>query len=267
MATVVLLGVAVVGITAVALLVWWLKRRREAALRSPPPLLFHLAPPSGAAPAARAAVRPAFYTPPSTSPAILADRAPLPPRLPVPADRVARPPLAPDTPIDRFVVVEPRRENAVNGNGNGNGAAHHHAPIPAISHSLDEPIDGGETIRFVRPGEQAVQLLPGRLEVLAGTTQLREIRFVRLPGEQPHLIVGRDPGPSPHHVGLGSATVSRRHARFDYSADRTWSVRNLSRTNPLVVNEMELSETDPPHPLSDGDRLELGEVVLRFHAR
>lgn len=123
---------------------------------------------------------------------------------------------------------------------------------------------GAETVRFFRPGDNAVQLLPGRLEVLAGTTTLREIRFVRIPGEPPHLILGRDPGPSPQHVGLGSVTVSRRHARFDY-AGQTWEVRNLSRTNPLVVNDDELSDSDAARPLADGDRLELGEVVLRFH--
>lgn len=267
MATVVVLVVAVVGIAAVALF-WWLKRRREEELRSPPPLLFHGAPTSGAGSAARPILRPAaFSTPATASPSIIADRAPRPPRPATPGERAARAALAPDTPIDRFVVVEPRRENGANVNGNGIGAPpHHHVPTPGLGQSLEEQVDGGETIRFVRPGEQAVQLLPGRLEVLSGTTQLREIRFVRLPGEPPHLIVGRDPGPSPHHVGLGSTTVSRRHARFDYN-DRTWAVRNLSHTNPLVVNDTELSESDPPHPLADGDRLELGEVVLRFHAR
>jgi len=59
--------------------------------------------------------------------------------------------------------------------------------------------------------------------------------------------------------------VSRRHARFSY-ADGQWVVRNLSQTNPLVVNDEELSDIDGERPLADGDRLELGEVVLRFHS-
>jgi pSer/pThr/pTyr-binding forkhead associated (FHA) protein len=110
-----------------------------------------------------------------------------------------------------------------------------------------------------------VQLLPGRLEVLAGETRHHEIRFVRIPGEPLQLILGRDAGPSRQYVGLGSATVSRRHARFTY-VDGRWVVKNLSQTNPLVVNDDELSNTDDERPLVDGDRLELGEVVLRFHA-
>jgi hypothetical protein len=122
-----------------------------------------------------------------------------------------------------------------------------------------------ETIRFHRPGEEVLQLLPGHLEVLAGETRHPEIRFVRVPGEQPHLILGRNPGHAPHHVALQSSTVSRRHARLAYANGR-WAVANLSETNPVVVNDEELSSIDAERPLVDGDRIELGEVVLRFHA-
>jgi hypothetical protein len=122
-----------------------------------------------------------------------------------------------------------------------------------------------ETIRFRRPSDADVLLLPGHLEVLAGTRRHREIPFVRVPGKPPHIFLGRDAGPPPQYVALDSPTVSRRHARFSYE-DGKWLVRNLSQTNPLVLNDEELSESDGEHPLADGDRLELGEVVLRFHA-
>ena len=71
--------------------------------------------------------------------------------------------------------------------------------------------------------------------------------------------------PAPGHVTLESATVSRRHARLEY-ASGVWKVANLSRTNAVVVNDEALS-LNRERTLSDGDRLELGEVVLRFHAR
>jgi len=124
----------------------------------------------------------------------------------------------------------------------------------------------GETIRFRRPSDEPVQLLPGRLEVVSGDPAHEEIRFVRVPGKPAELIVGRDPGDSAHHVTLRSGTVSRRHARFVYSNGR-WVVANLSQTNPVIVNNEELSARDGARDLADGDRLELGEVVLRFHAR
>jgi hypothetical protein len=133
-----------------------------------------------------------------------------------------------------------------------------------------DPIDstpaGTETVHFRRPTEQAVQLLPGRLEVLSGITMPREIRFVRIPGERPQVILGREPGSSPPHVALPSSTVSRQHARLDFSGGR-WGLTNLSRTNPVVLNDETLSSADGERALADGDRIELGDVVLRFSAR
>jgi len=123
-----------------------------------------------------------------------------------------------------------------------------------------------ETIRFRRPTEEPVQLLPGRLEVLAGDPGYREIRFVHLPGEPMQLILGRESGPSAQYVALRSGTVSRRHARFAFENGR-WSVSNLSKTNPVVVNDDELGHAEGERALADGDRIELGEVVLRFRAR
>lgn len=130
------------------------------------------------------------------------------------------------------------------------------------------PVRGAnsETVRFLRPGEEQIQILPGRLEVVAGEPAHREIRFVRSPGEPAELILGRDPGPSPHAIALQSDTVSRRHARFAFANGR-WSVMNLSRTNPVVVNDERMHDNSIERPLADGDRLELGEVVLRFRAR
>jgi hypothetical protein len=156
-------------------------------------------------------------------------------------------------PVDRAAAVDPPRLN-------------HRPSSVAVLDDVDEDAPAPtETVRFSRAVDQPVQLLPGRLEVLAGETRHREIRFVRIPGEPLQLILGRDAGPSAQYVGLGSATVSRRHARLAY-ADGRWMVKNLSQTNPLVLNDDELSDTDAERPLVNGDRLELGEVVLRFHA-
>jgi hypothetical protein len=122
-----------------------------------------------------------------------------------------------------------------------------------------------ETVRFVRPADEVVQLLPGHLEVISGDSKQQEIRFVRVQGQQPQLILGRNPGRSPQHIALNSSTVSRQHARLAYSGGK-WAVANLSKTNPVVVNDQELTTLDGERQLADGDRIELGEVVLRFHA-
>jgi hypothetical protein len=136
-------------------------------------------------------------------------------------------------------------------------------PLSVDSENL-VPI-GAETVRFHRPSDDVVQLMPGHLEVLAGDNRHQEIRFVRVQGQQPHLILGRNPGRSPQHISLNSSTVSRQHARLAFAGGK-WAVANLSKTNPVVVNDEELGNGDGERPLADGDRIELGEVVLRFHA-
>ena len=140
------------------------------------------------------------------------------------------------------------------------------AALKQAEHSprLADP-SGSDTVHFRRPADEAVQLLPGRLEVLSGLASLREIRFVRVPGERPEVFLGREPGSSPQHVSLPSSTVSRQHARLDFSGGR-WSLTNLSRTNPVVVNDERLSNVQGHRALVDGDRIELGDVVLRFRA-
>lgn len=122
-----------------------------------------------------------------------------------------------------------------------------------------------ETVRFARPGDAAVQLLPARFQVVAGMLPEQELRFVRVPGVAPEMILGRDASSSPQQVTLASSTVSRRHARVAF-ADGRWLVTNLSRTNPVVVNDEALDVFQGARPLADGDRLELGDVVLRFRA-
>jgi hypothetical protein len=109
-----------------------------------------------------------------------------------------------------------------------------------------------------------LQLLPGRLEVVSGLEQRAEIRFVKAPGRDTTITLGRNPGEAPAHVQLPIPTVSGLHARMQYQHG-SWFITNLSRTNPVVVNGAELNGSGAS--LHDGDQIELGEVVLRFRAR
>ena len=147
----------------------------------------------------------------------------------------------------------------------GRPPAERQAGIPITVDSDSQVPATSETVRFVRPADEVVQLLPGHLEVVSGDERHQEIRFVRVQGQQPQLILGRNPGRSPQHIALNSSTVSRQHARLAYTGGK-WAVANLSKTNPVVVNDQELTNLDGERQLADGDRIELGEVVLRFHA-
>lgn len=111
--------------------------------------------------------------------------------------------------------------------------------------------------------EETVQLLPGRLVVVDGEVNGREFRFIRSSDQEvPEVTIGRAPGPSGRHLQLSAPTVSRLHARLTFR-DRRWSISNASPTNPVRINGQEIT-VDTPVTLSDGDRIQLGEVELCF---
>jgi hypothetical protein len=125
------------------------------------------------------------------------------------------------------------------------------------------PRESTETVRLDRPAE-TLQVLPGRLEVVEGD-QSRDIRLVRSWDDVPEITIGRTPGPDSRHVQLQALTVSRAHARLRFEGER-WRIVNLSDTNPTVVNGAALAPQER-RQLGHGDRIELGEVVLRFWER
>lgn len=137
--------------------------------------------------------------------------------------------------------------------------------VPGVGEVADERnwVDAGP-VRFERPPEGTLQLLPGRLEIESGEGQGQELRFVRVPGSPPEITFGRNTGPRYTHIQLRVPTVSRLHAhlRFD---DGAWMIRNLSSTNPTVVNGRALASGLEEVGLRDGDRIEMGEVVFAFH--
>lgn len=125
----------------------------------------------------------------------------------------------------------------------------------------------GATVVFRRPADEVTHLLPGRLKVVAGEKGRGDILLVGAVGEQPQIVLGRQSGPPQKVITLNSPTVSRRHAQMEF-IDGRWRIVNLSRTNPIMVNDEVLPVGHgTARTLSDGDRIELGEVVLRFSAR
>ena len=128
-----------------------------------------------------------------------------------------------------------------------------------------EMVDG-RSVRFYRPLDGTLRMLPGRLEIVEGEDQGRDIRFVETSEGIPEITFGRSTGPPHRHVQLLSRTVSRQHAIIEYDAGR-WKITNLSRTNPVVVNHAELNPPEDQRLLSDGDRIEMGEVVFVFRER
>jgi hypothetical protein len=136
---------------------------------------------------------------------------------------------------------------------NGNGAA---ADMPL-------PI-AGPSVTYHR-ADRTMRLLPGRLEIEEGEAERSEIRFVHLPGAQQEVTFGRRVGEPFRHIELHSPTVSRDHARMA-RVGSDWVITNLSNTNPIVVNGASLTDSAGSRVLRDGDRIEMGEVVFRYHS-
>lgn len=135
-------------------------------------------------------------------------------------------------------------------------------------HTVREPgASPAQTLRLEKPVDGTLQFLPGKLEVVEGRDVGQEIRFVRTAGPDGQTITfGRSEGPQYRHVQLQEHTVSRQHARMVLEG-KTWTLTNMSRTNPVSINGLAMSEETPSVVLRDGDRIEMGEVVFRFRSR
>lgn len=143
------------------------------------------------------------------------------------------------------------------------------AAAAAAASSAPDPGEAVQAgpIRFHRPPEGTLQLLPGRLQILSGNERREEIRFVRISGEEASVTFGRSDGTPHRHIQLQSRTVSRLHASMHFR-EGAWHVVNLSHTNPVVLNGRQLSAAPSRQvPLGDGDQIEMGEVVFRFRSR
>ena len=76
------------------------------------------------------------------------------------------------------------------------------------------------------------------------------------PLEGASVRIGRGSG---NHVQLLDATVSKEHAELAEQAGR-WTVRDLGSRNGTRVNGRDASS---PLPVTRGDRIEIGHVVLQ----
>ena len=91
------------------------------------------------------------------------------------------------------------------------------------------------------------------LVVLAGESVGRVIRLIK--GET--MVVGRS---RTCDVFLDCSNISRNHARFELDVDGNTTVVDMESTNGTMVNGKKVAR----ELLADGDRLCLGNVIMRF---
>lgn len=256
----ILISVTVALVLAAALLLAWLLRRERHERHpnggrvSAPPMVFM--PPAGSAPPT---VRPPQVAPYVGAPYAGAPHAGAPhavaPHLGQSEDGATRPQLIQERAVAEAVAV-------ATGAGAPSAAAPIEGPTLAINRRRmprSRPaVDSAAAMGTLR-------MLPGRLVPEDRQALRDDIRFIALDttGDQ-RFTVGRGEGPLHEHIQIAAPTVSRRHATLLYR-DGVWSIANLSETNPVRVNGTELRASDSV-PLSEGDLVEMGDLVLRFRS-
>jgi|GEM_PF-1105402 len=125
-----------------------------------------------------------------------------------------------------------------------------------------------KTIKISVPPPKTLKLLPGRLEIVGGDDQLREIRFYRVGGSgNSEVTFGRAKGPEYTHVQLKSQTVSSKQAKLMFSGAGQAALINFAspESNPTQINGREMG-LEERVTLNQGDQIAMGELKFRFHA-
>ncbi len=125
----------------------------------------------------------------------------------------------------------------------------------------------GKTIKMQVPPPGTLKLLPGRLEVVAGDDVVKEIRFYKPKGvARPEITFGRAQGPAYSHVQLKPMTVSSRQAKIVFDGGNVFLINYAStESNPTRINGREMS-IEESIPISNGDKIAMGEIEFKFHA-
>lgn len=121
-----------------------------------------------------------------------------------------------------------------------------------------------KTIKMSAPPEGTLKLLPGRLEIASGYDKVKEIRFYKLPSqEETEFTFGRSSGAPYVHIQVKSPTVSSKQAKLIWMNGK-YMMLNYATTNPTKVDDAELKK-DQSVPISEGSRIDMGEVSFIFH--
>lgn len=139
---------------------------------------------------------------------------------------------------------------------------------PPMPTSNQEKEDDREfkTIKIAAPTEKTLKFIPGQFIVLSGRDRGKPIRVAGFPTPDGSIVsVGREEviGERAYaHIQLDLQTVSRKHAELIFK-DKKLFIKNLSETNPTVVNEKEVVSGETEEIPLDSE-LRIGELKLKY---
>lgn len=123
-----------------------------------------------------------------------------------------------------------------------------------------------KTIKIASPTEKTLKFIHGQFIVLTGRDRGKPIRVAGFPTPEGSIVtVGRKPVEGERayaHIQLDLQTVSRKHAELIYK-DKKLFVKNLSKTNPTIINETEIAIGQEAE-LPIESELRIGEIKFKY---
>jgi len=127
----------------------------------------------------------------------------------------------------------------------------------------------GETIKMHQPPPKTLKVLPGRFEIIAGDTKIKELRFFRLPEESDgEFTFGRSVGTPYKHIQIDNPTISREQAKLLYNNGKYTIVNRAdpNKSNSTIINEKPMAMNEL-YELAEGDKVTMGVVTMVFHKK
>lgn len=123
-----------------------------------------------------------------------------------------------------------------------------------------------KTIKIAAPTEKTLKFIPGQFIVLSGRDRGKPIRVAGFPTPEGSIVtIGRDEVAGERayaHIQLDLQTVSRKHAELIFR-DKKLYIKNLSETNPTLVNEEEITPGSEKEIAFESE-VRVGELKLKY---
>jgi len=155
----------------------------------------------------------------------------------------------------------------VSKSGNQNIPQHREFDQSKLTVKAPEPAQTiGETIKIQVPPQGTLKVLNGRMEIIEGETELKEIRFYSLPNHtSQEFSFGRNTGAPYQHIQISHPTVSRDQARILHN-NGAYTI--INKADPVSKNATKLNGIDIPlneaKSLKDGDKITMGVITMIY---
>ncbi|MBU1100758.1 MAG: FHA domain-containing protein [Bacteroidetes bacterium] len=125
------------------------------------------------------------------------------------------------------------------------------------------------TVKLAPTSDKTLKFIPGQFIMLSGKDRGKPFRVAGFPTPEGSIItIGRDPVTGERafaHIQLDVQTISRQHAELIFKNGQLF-IKNLSETNPIEVNDVEIKVGEEVSLPLDSE-LRLGEIRMKYILR